>query len=601
MKRKYIVLMMVSALSLSSCKFFLEEKVYDFYSPSNMYQSASDAEVAIVGVYAPLINANLFRTEAFQLIDLDQDHGCAEGWVINAGFADGNWQNCNSKFKNVWEQLYLIIERANVVIDKVPGIKMDETLKNQIVGEAYFMRTFAYFYLVRMWGRVPVRASSFKEDKYVYDSPRVDIKTIYKDVIIDGLLKAEQLTQYKSSSLAIPVGRANKGVVKALLTKVYLQIASAAKVGTIYVKCGTQIDATKYKTDEVGNSIIAVQKTAPVTGYEGFDATEYFQLASKKALELIALEGTPDGYSLKSNFMDVFKGINKDEIENIFNLSTSGLDASTLSDFHQYYSYKGDLTPASGYGRGYAFMGNSFYNSYLEESYGKKALTPTDRNNRDYRIVYGVKRVYTRLGSDNLPKQWFYPQSEKAIFPEFDTKANGGDGSGYASDNDTGCSTKFESFSASSELRYTDATVSFIRYADVLLMYAEALNETVGPIVVDSLGKTAIDYVNRIRTRSNAIPITANMNCYDGDIYPSLGSVEGLRSFIMEERGRELFYEMNRVFDLKRWGMYLDVMNNVNAIRTMNKKRQEKHLLFPIPVEEIRANSALSQSDNNGW
>jgi hypothetical protein len=58
---------------------------------------------------------------------------------------------------------------------------------------------------------------------------------------------------------------------------------------------------------------------------------------------------------------------------------------------------------------------------------------------------------------------------------------------------------------------------------------------------------------------------------------------------------------MNRVFDLKRWGIYLDVMNEVNAIRTMSKRRQEKHLLFPLPIEEVRANQSIDAGDNNGW
>lgn len=601
MKKIYLLLIITLAITFTSCQSFLEEDIYDFYTPQNMYQSSQDAEVAIVGVYAPLISNNLFGSEFFQLIDLDQDHGCAEGWVINAGFADGNWQNTNNKFRNVWEQLYLIIERANVVIDKVPSIHMDETMKNHIIGEAYFMRSFAYFYLVRLWGRVPIRSSRFSEDNFMYDSPRMPIKTIYENVIIDGLNKAEELMLYKNSSLHIPTGRANKGVAQALLTKVYLYIASASKTNaTVYVKCAKQIDATKYRTEEVSNKIIAVQKSISVSGYEDFNSDEYFELAREKAGELIAIENNSSGYALKQNFMDVFKGINTDQTENIFNLSTSAQSESTMSDLQQYYSYKGDQNTMSGFGRGYAFIGNAFYNSYLEESYGKKANTPQERDNRDHRIVYGIKRVYTRLGGDGNPRQWFYPQSEKTLYPEFESVANGGNGAGYASDNDTGCTTKFDYFTGSANLRYTDATVSFLRYADVILMYAEALNETIGPEANDQFGHNAIWYVNRIRQRANAIEIEGPMTCYDGD-YPSLNTVEGLRSFILEERGREFFYEMNRVFDLKRWGIYLDVMNEVNAIRTMSKRRQEKHLLFPLPIEEIRANQAIDAGDNNGW
>ncbi len=581
-----------------SCDSFLSEDVYDFYTPDNMYQTEADAIVAINGVYAPLVSSALFGSDFFQLIDLDQDHGCAEGWVINAGFADGNWQNVNNKFKNTWEQLYLIIERANVVIDKVPAISMNETQQNQIIGEAYFMRAFSYFYLVRLWGQVPIRETRFSESRFEYHAPRASISTIYEKIIND-LIKAEELMLYKNSDIKTPVGRANKASAQALLTKVYLTIGSASSTGTsIFVKCAQQSDATKYQTDVVGNSIIEISPQK-LNGYENFDSKKHFELAREKASELIELEGTPNGYILKPKFIDVFKYLQTDSDESLFTLGTSALSSSTMVDYQQYFGYKSDQDAASGYGRGYMFIGNSFYNSYLEEAYGKNTTNPADRDNRDARIVDGIKRIYTRLDSQGKDKQWFYPQSEKDLYPELGAIPIG-DGSGYASDNDTGCTTKYDFSIGSSEKRYTDATISFIRYADVILMYAEALNETVGPTAADKFGKSAIDYVNRVRARSNATPIQPTMECYDG-AYPLLSSAEGLRSFILEERGREFFYEMNRVFDLKRWGIYLDVMNEVNSIRTMSKRRQEKHLLFPLPIEEIRANTALSANDNNGW
>ena len=100
MKKIAISLAVMAILfGATSCKDFLTEEVYDFYSPENMYRTESDAIVAITGVYAPMSQSSFLGSEFFQLIDLDGDHGCAEGWIINNGFADGNWQNTNSKFK----------------------------------------------------------------------------------------------------------------------------------------------------------------------------------------------------------------------------------------------------------------------------------------------------------------------------------------------------------------------------------------------------------------------------------------------------------------------------------------------------------------------
>ena len=642
MKRIFIALITTMSLfSVTSCKEFLTEDVYDFYTPENMYRTADDAMAAIAGVYAPMTQFNLLRSEFFQLVDLDQDHGCAEGWIINNGFADGTWQNANTKFKNAWEQLYIIIERANVAIDRIPEISMNETLRNHIVGEAYFLRAMSYFYLVRLWGRVPLRSAMFQADQFVYDAPRESIKKIYDEMIIDGLTTAEELMQYRSYN-QLQVGRADRGAAKALLAKVYLTIAAAAKQGAdIYVKVGRQTSAALYRTNEVSNSIIVIPKSQAVAGYEAYNADEYFDLARRKAGELIALEGSGDGYRLHPTFMDCFKDINSDRTENIFNLNSSSMNANTLFDYQQFMSYKGDQVLASGFGRGYMLVGNSFYNSYKEEWYGAQYvmnngvkelvqeavrsqeaadagfgsgyldIPSPNRHLRDERIELGFKHAYTRLSSNadgtEYPSNWFYPQTERTYYtvPECLMAPPYDSGNYQKSDSDTGCTTKYDVFTAVENNRYTDATVSILRYADVILMYAEALNEVYGPTYVDFTGKTAIDYVNQVRVRANAIPIIPTGGCYGLDetdsSYPALNTQVGFRSFVLEERGRELYYEMNRIFDLKRWGMYLDVMNALDAVRAMSKRRQEKHLLFPIPIEELRANSALSVDDNNGW
>ena len=74
----------------------------------------------------------------------------------------------------------------------------------------------------------------------------------------------------------------------------------------------------------------------------------------------------------------------------------------------------------------------------------------------------------------------------------------------------------------------------------------------------------------------------------------------GMRSFILAERGRELYQELNRAFDLKRWGVYLQVMNKVNAVRNIGKARQERNLLYPLPKSEMDANMYI-ESNNPGW
>ena len=73
------------------------------------------------------------------------------------------------------------------------------------------------------------------------------------------------------------------------------------------------------------------------------------------------------------------------------------------------------------------------------------------------------------------------------------------------------------------------------------------------------------------------------------------------RSYVLEERRRELALEGNRRWDLIRWGIYLPVMNDIDIDENnVIKRRESKSLLFPIPVAEIDANDAISEN-NPGW
>lgn len=73
------------------------------------------------------------------------------------------------------------------------------------------------------------------------------------------------------------------------------------------------------------------------------------------------------------------------------------------------------------------------------------------------------------------------------------------------------------------------------------------------------------------------------------------------RSFIFEERGRELALEMERRWDLIRWGIYIDVMNAIDVDENnIVKRRETKNLLYPVPIQELNTNK-LFGNQNPGW
>jgi hypothetical protein len=144
---------------------------------------------------------------------------------------------------------------------------------------------------------------------------------------------------------------------------------------------------------------------------------------------------------------------------------------------------------------------------------------------------------------------------------------------------------------------YTSTNVSIIRYADVLLMIAEAENELNGPTGI------AYNALNEVRRRAGAITFTE-----DND--NRFASAEEFRQEVRDERARELCYEGIRKIDLVRWGIFLPEMqkaaeqaindSRANARRDMMievaGKMSVRDLLFPIPQTELKLNNKMTQN-----
>src|SRR6266566_439102 len=119
----------------------------------------------------------------------------------------------------------------------------------------------------------------------------------------------------------------------------------------------------------------------------------------------------------------------------------------------------------------------------------------------------------------------------------------------------------------------TDLNWPIYRYADVLLMYAEAGNEANGPAL-------ALGAVNQVRRRAGLPGL------------PAL-SQDSLRTAIRRERSFELAFESKRVFDLKRWGFFYDTLS-VDPVAKLGLK--PFHVLMPIPQYEMELDPALVQN-----
>ena len=217
MRRKTALVGCLTALSLAGCDKFLEPNPTDVLAPENFYRSRADAISAVNSVYAQTPWTYFFY---WYESDVSSDDILA---TSNFG-ADGH-QLASYTFDptlwsidNVWSNAYITINRANIVLDRVPLIAMDVAERNRVLGEAHYLRALMYFELVRMFGDVPLIEH---EAKSVADAqiPRSPAATVYA-LIVKDLQTA--MTDLPPSYSGPDLGRATSGAATSLLAKVYL-------------------------------------------------------------------------------------------------------------------------------------------------------------------------------------------------------------------------------------------------------------------------------------------------------------------------------------------------------------------------------------------
>jgi len=141
----------------------------------------------------------------------------------------------------------------------------------------------------------------------------------------------------------------------------------------------------------------------------------------------------------------------------------------------------------------------------------------------------------------------------------------------------------------------SDDNWPLLRLADVMLMYAEALNETSATPPAE-----AIELVNQIRRRAFGLPISGSDNSRDlsGTF---TGDQENFRDALALERRLELAFEGHRWFDLVRTGKYVEVMNeHFETYYNGDFKVEPYHRIFPVPQREIDINPLL-KPNNEGY
>jgi hypothetical protein len=485
---QYITAFFIAA-ALSGCKKdFLDKAPLGSVNTANFYKTAEDAVAAVNAAYQPLQRAKLYN---FRIWTTDIMAG--NSLVGAGGGTDGIETQDEANFVTTTANAGVLdiyrgpapgILQCNIVLQKVPDISMDATLKSRIIGEAKFLRALYYFNLVRLFGDVPLitKPQQVGDDLKLKRNPKAEVYQL----IIQDLTDAMGALPPASSYSGADIGRASKGAAIGLLAKVYLTLGD-------------------------------YQKTAD-----------------------LCQQVTALGYALNTNYADNFSATKKNTVESLFEVQFSGATTYGFFDDFNQASWTSTFTGP----RNSDFVGGAygwdqptqeFVNSYEAGDLRK-----------DITVLYpgcpafdGKPYLASYSGTGFNLRKFLVP---KSISPDYNTNP--------------------EDFPV-------------LRYADVLLMQAEALNE---------LGRTAEAEapLNQVRKRAGLGNITSGM------------SKDNFRNAVLHERRMELAFEGQRWFDLIRinGGQYgLDFLHSIGKVNATTK-----HLLLPIPQQEIDSNPNLTQN-----
>ena len=489
------------ALLTMSCNKFLDPSPTDVLTPDNFYKSKSDAISAVNGVYAQMPYTYLFW---WYLTDLPCDVLFANAGFGADGhqFADYNLDKTLHWFNDEWVDFYITIDRANIVIAKVPAIQMDPTRRASVIGEAKFLRALTYFHLVSFFGDVPLVLTEITNAAQA-KLPRTPKAQVYAQIIAD--LQAAAQTLPASWSTNTDIGRATSGAATALLAKVYLYQGDWNHAAQY---AGQVISSGHYSLNAVYNDNFSISKE---------------------------LSNPEDIFSIQYGSPETVTGV-VGQVQLLFGLP-------------------------SGFPGGDAYAIEQMMPSYVN------SFTATDA--RGDHGTFMVPPYHIATAGYDTTLTWAVPTGAAPRKPLDET------------DNQN---MHARSWEQQGNFQH------FLRYSDVLLMYAEAVNEG-GPAVGGMTASKALDMV-RQRGDSNASS-TVGL------------SQASFRDTLRAERGKEFGLEGQCWFDLQRWGI-MDAVSRakqaelgVIAAGETSVHGAQGTPYYPIPQSQINLDPALTQ--NPGW
>jgi hypothetical protein len=470
-------------LLFGACKKQLTETPYSFLTPTNFYQSAADAQSAINGALSALQPQAYYQRTVYIISELPGD--CLTPLLTqNQERIDMyklQYTPTNPEISNWWQNSYKLISRANDVIAHVPAITMDAAAKNNILGNAYFLRGMAYFDLVRSFCDVPMllKPITSPSDTSLFPKRTLAV-TVYTQLISDlKFAEANCFSEDKISSAN--KGMVSSGAASAMLARVYLQRASTsfadgADNQNALAECYKVINSNLYKLMPVYSDVFNWDKKFYPTQTENIFDVQFGTNGSNIMQNITCRMFSPSG------------------------LGGSGSFVANINFFNK--GYPSDDTIRSHWN--------------LANKVGAATVTP---------FIYKYRDAQWAAGSNNSRMNWIV-----------------------------------------------------LRYADVLLMQSEAMNN----LTPNDPGKFA--GINAVRARAGLTSATQQYS------FTNVVNASDFVDTLVSERAKELCVEGHRRWDLIRLGRYRQIEAGIGFTL------QDFQYLLPLPQTELDANKNLSQN-----
>lgn len=597
MKKNKLVYVLGALLSMGVVSCDLTEKPTSFYEMDTYFTTADKAKMAVIGIYDCLAAEGSYGQYVMPFASSDDMYmvrGTATGDGTRRDISHYALTSSNTWVASVWNYIYEGIDRANTAIagiEKMSDYENSDELK-ELVAQARFLRAFLAFDLVRYWGDVPFKTTStgsFGDTA----QPRTEREKIYDQIIIDlDFAKTHLKPGNEVASSEVPC----RGAARALLMRVYLQ------------RAGYSLDRT----------------TRTLTRPDDATRKNYFDAVIEE-WKAFGTEGYHNFYG--AGYEELFKNYSKLVLNNQESLWEIAFEPNNGQKDNAGYwaTYNGPLVDAPDAGSGAAnqnFFGraNAFFIvlPYWGDFYDDNDVR-RDVNFVDY-VYRWVKKdkaqVKMSVCQEISKNMYRYPGKWRREWMA----------PGFVDPNHTG-------------VNYCP-----LRYADVVLMAAEAYNE------INDTPK-AWELLNDVRARAHATEINSSNyaslmkapKVYDLPFISDGDEAGKFRTALYWERAFETAYEGQRKFDLIRWGVLGDALRaaqtyiegweeGANLFKDVDKngkptKLEEgespavwdpvvwatqnyvaghnfvdgKHELLPIPLAEIQSNAQLNGENNPGY